>query len=412
MVVFVAMLSVNYLPDKLFQDFPYEPRTIEPNDYDSVIPQWNNLLSDGKPEFIQLNNLLGPESLAISREGLIYTGLADGRLVELDPAKNYKLRTVLRHKGGADCPDDVATRADKCGRYLQLRFLNDSLYAVEANSGLYKIDRKAGTKSFVGPKALTKVNLYNSFAFDPKTPNLVYLTVSSTKWDLLNIMWSISELDNSGRLLVLDVKTGKRAVVLDNILTPNGVDVDPERDQLVYSETIKSRVMSVPLKDIRAAFEASKDGDKLANIGSRALIPLMPGHPDNIVVHGNMAYIALPMVKDNGKDLVDSLNQSPSTRKAISRLSFGLGKVLEYVYVNLYQHPLLETAFRELKCGHVNYRVLKSDKSAVVEYNLATGSSRFLGSSTFGFVSEAHPDGKGNLYLGSFRSSFIVKQKI
>lgn len=355
-VLLVAMLSVNYLPDKLFHDFNIEPKTMEPNDFDSVIPQWNNKLSDGSPEFIQLNNIVGPESLAISKDGLIYTGLADGRLIELDPSKNYKIRQVLRMKDSPACKDNFALRADECGRILQVRFVNNTLYAIDANTGLYKIDIKAGTKTHLGPKPLSKVNLYNSFAFDSKNPQLAYISVSSTKWDILNIMWSLMELDGTGQVIALDVVSGKRVIVLDNLLVSNGIDVDGKRDQLVLSKTLKGRIHSMSLSDIRAAFKLAKDGDKLKNIEKKLLIPLLPGNPDNIVIEGDLAYIALPFVRQNGKDLVD--------------------------------------------------------KSAVVEYNLATGASRFFGPSTSGFVSRVVPDHKGNLLLGSFRSPFIVKQKI
>lgn len=411
-VLLVALLSVNYLPDTLFGDFPFEPKSVETNKYDSVIPLWNTKLSDGVPEYIQLNNILGPESIAIARSGLLYTGLADGRLVELDPSKNYKLRQVLKFKNLAKCKDNIATLATECGRFLQLRFQNDTLYALEANSGLYKIDIRTGTKTFVGPKSLNKINLFNSFAFDPKDSSLVYLTVSSTKWDLLNIMWSLMELDSNGQVVALDINSGKRVIVLDNVELPNGLDVDNKRNQLLFSQSTTSKISSLDLGDVRAAFKSAKDGDRQSNVRDKALIPLVPGMPDNIVVDGDIAYIALPSVKLNGTELIDHLSTMPNIRKAIGRFVYGAGKLLEYVSTNLYPHPLLETAYRELKSGHLIYRVIQTDKSAVLEYNLATGSSRLLGSDKFSFLSEATPDSKGNLLLGSFRSPFIVKVKL
>ncbi|CAA2962506.1 adipocyte plasma membrane-associated -like [Olea europaea subsp. europaea] len=414
-VVLVAMLSVNYIPDSMFQDFPLEPRQVVPNDYDSVIPQnWNTKLSSGKPEYIQLNNILGPESIAIAKNGLLYTGLADGRLVELDPSNKYKLRTVARVNPHLKnkCPDNSALRCDECGRFLQVRFNNDTLYAIEAATGLYKVDTKSGVKAPVGPKSLSKVHLYNSFAFDPVEPNLIYITVSSTRWNLLYIVWSLFEQESTGQLLVLDTKTGKRAIVFDDMRMANGVDVDAKRDQVLVSETLGSKITSVSMKDIRAAFKVATDGGKLKGVERKALIPLVPGSPDNVIVEGDIAYVALPFVKLNGKDFMDHLGSMPNVRKAIGRFMFGTGKLLEYVCKNFYPHPLLETAYRELKCGHTNYRIIQNDKSAVLKYNLATGSSELLGSDLFGFISEAVPDGKGNLYLGSFRSPFIVKQKI
>lgn len=412
MVLLVAMLSVNYLPDKLFHDFPFEPSLSKANDYDSVIPQWNTKLSDNVIEYIQLNNILGPESIAFSRSGLLYTGLADGRLVELDPSNKYKVRPVLRFKDSPLCTDNVARAADHCGRFLQLRSVNDTLYAVEATNGLFKINIKAGTKTLVGPKPLNKVNFYNSFAFDPKEPNLVYLTISSSKWDLQHIMWSIMELEVSGQLVVFDTKTGKRAIILDKLPQVNGVDVDAKRDRLVFAETASSQINTVSLQEVRDAFKSAKDGAKLTSVRKTNLIPLLPGLPDNINVHSDIAYITIPFVKPNGKEMIDELASMPTLRKALARITFGAGKLLEYVCKNFYYHPLLDFSYRELKSGHINYRITQNDKSAVIEYNLATGSTKFMGSNAFGFVSEAVPDNQGNLLLGSFRSPFIVKVKV
>jgi len=409
-VLLAAMLSVNYIPDRLFSDFPLEPKSIESINFDAVIPQWNTKLSEGKPEYIQLNNILGPESIAISGDGLLYTGLADGRLVELDPSKNYKMRTVLRFRDAKEkCQDNVATRADDCGRFLQVRFVNGTLYAIEAGTGLYMIDIKTGSRVLLGPKSSSKVNIYNSFAFDPKEPNLVYVSVSSTKWSLLNIMWSILDMDGSGKMIVFDVKSGKQAILADNLFMPNGVDVDAKRDQLLISETMKGRILSVRLSDVRNSFKTRTD-EKLS-LDVKPLIPLLPGNPDNVIVEGDIAYIALPFVRLSGREFIDHLSNMPNVRKALGRFMFGLGKILEYISVNFYPHPLLESVYRELKCGHFNYRATRSDRSAVISYNLATGATVFMGSDAFGFVSEAVPDNKGNLYIGSFRSPFIVKQK-
>lgn len=406
------MLSVNYLPDKLFGDFPFQPKTMEPNDFDSVIPQWNSKLSDGNPEYIQLNNMLGPESIAVAKNGLLYTGLADGRIVELNPTKNYQLRTVLKFKTSSQCKDNLATRATECGRFLQLRMVNETLYALEANTGLYKIDVKSGAKTFIGPKSLYRVNLYNSFAVDPVDPNLVYVTVTSTKWDLLTIMWSILEIDNSGKVLAFDMGSGKRVILQDNLLAPNGLDVDKKRDRLLFAETLRARINSLDLADVRSAFKSAKDGEKLAVLKRTSLIPITPGLPDNLIIEGDTAYIALPFVRINGKDLIDHLSSMPSIRMAIARASVGLGNLIKYFSDSIYYHPLLETVYEELKSGHVIYRITQSEKSAVLEYNLATGASKFFGSDKFGFISEATPYSGGHLLLGSFRSAFIVKVKM
>lgn len=411
----VSLLVVNFLPKQLFEDFKFEPKAREIINYDAVIPkEWNPLLSDQPVEFVGLNQLLGPESLAIAKNGLVYTGLADGRLVELNLGKGFQQRVVLRFKTSPECKDDEPLNPIDCGRFLQVRFSNGTLYAIEASTGLYAIDVKSGSKKFIGPSPhFNKPSLYNSFVFDPVEPNLVYISVSSTRWNLKTIIWSIIEIENSGQLIALDINTGKRAIVQDGLFLANGVDVDAKRDRLILSETTLSQIDAVPLASIRSAFRGAKDGDRIVNSVERtALIPIVPGNPDNIIISGDLAYIALPFVKPNGKELIDVISTMPNIRKAVGRVQYGIGKGLQYILNNLFHHPLLKFFSEELMSGHVNYRIMNPSRSGVLEYNLATGSSRLLGSDNFSFISEAVPDGQGNLLLGSFRSPFIVKTKI
>lgn len=410
-VLLVSLFSLNNLPDHYFTDFPLESVSRQPNNYDSVIPTWNTKLSD-EAEYIQLNNILGPESVAISKGGLLYSGLADGRLIELDQKNKYKLRQVLRFKRSPKCADNVALQDVDCGRFLQLRFVNDTLYALESGEGLYKIDIKTGTKTFIGPKLASKVHLYNSFVFDQREPNLVYLTLTSTKWNLQKIVWLFFDLEPTGQLVALDINTGKTVIVLDKQLSINGIDLDANRDRLIFTDSMASQINTISLKNLRDSFKLANDGETLSNIQVGSLIPLVPGNPDNIVIENDIAYIALPFVKLNGKELVDHLGSMPGVRRAYARFVYAFGKLFEYIHENFYRHPLLEFAYKEFQSGHINYRILQSDKSAVIEYNLATGSSRLLGSDRFGFISEAVPDGQGNLLLCSFRSAFIAKVKV
>lgn len=410
-VLLVAMLSVNYLPDKLFHDYPFEPRALSPNQQHSIMLEWNSMLTQksSQLEYIQLNQIRGPESVAVSKSGLVYTGLSDGRLVELDPSRQYKLRQVLKFNPSSKCIDNHKN-IDGCGRFLQLRFHNQTLFALETNTGLYKVDIDRNTKTLIGPQKLQPTNLYNAFAFDPKEPNIVYITVSSTRWPLKYIMWSLLELEDSGQIIALDVDTGKRVVVIDKLMTPNGIDSDPKRDQLIFTETTGRLVSSLPLQDVRAAFKKANNGDKLSGITKKTLIQVVPGSPDNVIIDSDNAFIALPFIKD-GKDILDHVADKPSIRKAFGRAIFALGKAIEYVCVNVYKHPLLESAYKDLKSGQILYKAVQNDKSGIIRYNLETKAQKFLGSDHFSYLSEASPDGHGNLFLGSFESPFLVKVK-
>ena len=87
------------LPNNLFKGFPLEPRSYELN-FPDKIDQWNNHLNT-KSELLLNGVVVGPESLA-ERDGFIYSGLADGRLVEINK-KTLKVRDVSNFGGGTHC---------------------------------------------------------------------------------------------------------------------------------------------------------------------------------------------------------------------------------------------------------------------------------------------------------------------
>lgn len=291
-----------------------------------------------------------------------------------------------------------------------MRYVNETLYIMDAYKGLYSVNPKSGTKKHLMPNLDKKFKgLFNSFVLDPKEPNIAYVTVSSTKWLLDSIVWSLFDLDNSRIIFAYDIEKEKAVLIADKLSLANGIDVDAKRDQLLYSESLEYRVRKMSLSKARSAFKTAKNGEsKLVESGM--LIPQTPGLPDNIYIRGKEAYIALPLVKTSGKEFMDQLAEMPSIKKALGRLIFSAGKLLEYVQKNFWSHPMLDTAIFDLKSGHVAYRTFKS-QSAILVYDLATGSSRILGSDKFAFISEAVPDNQGNLYLASFRNTFIAKVK-
>jgi hypothetical protein len=59
----------------------------------------NNLLQ--KASFLAFGNVRGPETLALSQDGLIYTGLANGDVVEI--ATNGSVTSLFRTGNGTNC---------------------------------------------------------------------------------------------------------------------------------------------------------------------------------------------------------------------------------------------------------------------------------------------------------------------
>lgn len=407
-VMLMSVLSVNFLPDNLYQDFPFEPRILNlPQDtVSSPELEWNTKLTEKPQDYIHLNNIVGPESIA-THNGLLYTGLADGRLVEIDTKKKDQLRTILKFNKSPQCLDNDASNPELCGRFLQVRMVNNTLYALESYRGLYSVDIQTGQLTLIASNSNSKLSLYNSFIFDPIDSNTVFLSISSTKWGLARIVWSILELETSGQIVAVDLTTKKSTVVIDKLAMANGIDVDKARDQLIFAETTAGRVNKASLTKIRNAIKSAKHGKIIEVVPYKELVSSVPGKPDNIRVEGNIAYIALPIVKHEGFDINVLVNRLPNVRKAFGRIIYGFGKLLEKANVFI-KHPLIDFAVNELKSGHIVYH-FQRQKSGVLEVDLVTLKSRLLGSGNFAFISEACTDGRGTMYLGSFRSPFLVR---
>ena len=88
----LTLLILPFLPETLFTGFPFDPIPLKvPSP--STKHGWNDILSR-EAELLFPGQIVGPESLAL-KDNFIYTGLADGRIVEVD-LKLLKIRTVTR----------------------------------------------------------------------------------------------------------------------------------------------------------------------------------------------------------------------------------------------------------------------------------------------------------------------------
>src|SRR5688572_28998956 len=87
------VIGLSLLPSQLFPSFPLETVSYVVPDLTTNLRGWNNILST-KSDFILKGKIIGPESLVI-RNNFLYTGLADGRLIEVDLSHDYKVREVV-----------------------------------------------------------------------------------------------------------------------------------------------------------------------------------------------------------------------------------------------------------------------------------------------------------------------------
>ena len=131
----------------------------------------------------------------------------------------------------------VISKIIQCGRVLGLRYHSDGyLYVVESTNGLYRVNITSNTKEHLslGTKSDQPV-IYNDLVFDPVQDNLLYVSVSSSRWYLDQIAWSIVEHDASGYILAVDLKNEKSIKITEGHSMLNGIEITTDKKNLLFA---------------------------------------------------------------------------------------------------------------------------------------------------------------------------------
>jgi sugar lactone lactonase YvrE len=230
---------------------------------------------------------MGPETTTFDREGRIYAGLSDGRILRLD-------------SGGRN-PE---TYANTGGRPLGLAFdASDNLIVADAFKGLLAIGPD------LKPRTLATTADGLPFGFtddvDVATDGKIYFSDASSKFGFGHHMEDVLEHAAHGRLLRYDPEDGKTTVLMDGINFANGVALGPHDEFVLVNETGSYRVLRYWLK-------GPKSGQH------DVFIDNLPGIPDGISRgYEGVFWVALfsPRVPD-----LDAMSGKPFLRKLAFRL--------------------------------------------------------------------------------------------
>ncbi|CAG2121607.1 unnamed protein product, partial [Medioppia subpectinata] len=230
-ILYTLILStiLALLPSNLFVNFPLEPKSHVLNIPDKV-DNWNNLLVE-KSEFLLNGVIVGPESLA-NKDNFIYTGLADGRLVEINK-KTLKTRDIARFGTKLLCgKEDMAD----CGRVLGVRFHRDNyLYAVDYVNGLFRVNVTTGAKELIDFKNPEINGFYDDLAFDPKL-NIVYVSIMTTKWQLNQVIYGLLDSDETGYVFAYNLDTKRSTILRTGLKFVNGLQISADNKYLLAAE--------------------------------------------------------------------------------------------------------------------------------------------------------------------------------
>lgn len=279
----ILLLAAVYL---LFAPSPIDPVAYEPPSKPALTGPWepNTRLRDA--EALAVGKLVGPEDVETDKEGRIYTGLADGRIVRITA-------------DGA-----VEDFVNTGGRPLGLEFdPQDNLLVADAIQGLLSVSpagkiRVLATEAEGEPLGFTD-------DVDVASNGVVYFTDASVKFGNNEYLYDLLEARPHGRLIAYDPSTEKPTVLLSGLYFANGVALSKDEDFVLVNETYRYRVTRYWLKGPRAG-------------SSEIFVDNLPGFPDNISSNRQGKFwLALFTIRN---DTLDWLSPRPSLKRILSRL--------------------------------------------------------------------------------------------
>lgn len=226
-----------------------------------------------KAELLGQGQVRGPEDTAMDKEGRVYAGLADGRVVRLD--------------GNGQ----VQTFADTGGRPLGMDFdAQGNLIVCDAWKGLLKIDPQ-GQITVLSTQA---DGLPFGFTddLDIASDGRIYFTDASSRFHQPDYVLDLLESRPHGRLLRYDPASGKTETLLKDLYFANGVALSAHEDFVLVNETYRYRIT-------RYWLQGPKEGK------SEIFIDNLPGLPDNL--QGDRAgtfWVALPSPRKADADFI------------------------------------------------------------------------------------------------------------
>ncbi|MFW2387534.1 MAG: SMP-30/gluconolactonase/LRE family protein [Polyangiales bacterium] len=233
----------------------------------------------------------GPEDVAVDRDGRIYVGVEEGR--------------ILRYAADGSSPEVFA---DTGGRPLGLDFDNDgNLIVADAVKGLLSIDPSGAIEVLCTEAGYHRLGFTDDVDVDSQ--NVAWFSDASFKWDHHHVMNEALESRSNGRLLKYDIATAECSVVLNELFFANGVAVSPDDSYVLVNETMRYRTKRVYVR-----------GPNAGKVD--VFIDNLPGFPDGISTGADgLFWLAIYAPRN---DLLDSAGPSPWFRKLIHRVPSAL----------------------------------------------------------------------------------------
>ncbi|KAA2266584.1 SMP-30/gluconolactonase/LRE family protein [Solihabitans fulvus] len=236
----------------------------------------------------------GPEDIAVDADGDLLTGVADGRILRVDPDGSR-----------------IATVADTGGRPLGIEIAKDGhLVVCDARRGLLTVDPRTGTvRTLVDRVDGERMLLCDNATVLPD--GTIYFTDSSRTHDLAHYSGDLLAHRGTGRLLRRD-PDGSVTVLLTRLQFANGVTASADGSYVAVAETGGYRITRLWLGGPHAG-----EADVLADD--------LPGFPDNLSTgRHDTIWAALPQPRNPALALLHRV--PPTARRAAAPIAAALAK--------------------------------------------------------------------------------------
>jgi len=259
-------------------------------------------------QHIALGGEVGPEHIALGRDGKLYAAVAGGRILRMNPDGSG--REVFANTGGRVLGFDF----DAQGR----------LIAADAIKGLLAIG-KDGQAAVLADHLTPDDPIRYADGVVVAPDGQFYFTDASTRF--APAQWGgtfeasvldILEQSATGRVLAYDPATGHTRTVARGLSFANGIALSADGRSLFVNETGRYRVWKLDTG-------ASELDVRQPTTQARVLLDNLPGYPDNLM-RGQGGRIWLGLAKPRNPT-IDKLADKPFLRRVTLRLPRALWPV-------------------------------------------------------------------------------------
>jgi sugar lactone lactonase YvrE len=242
----------------------------------------------------------GPEHIAIGKDGKLYTTVASGNILRMNP--DGSAQEVFANTGGRVLGFDF----DAAGNLIAADAVK-GLLSISPDKQIKLLTDKIGTEPILYADAVvvaTNGKIYLSDASARFAPAKWGGTFEASVLDII-------EQSSTGRILEYDPATKATRILAKDLSFANGVALSGDEQTLFVNETGKYRVWKISVK------ADNLDVTKTSPLAT-VLFDNLPGYPDNLM-RGLDGKIWLGFAKPRNPT-VDKLATQPFMRKVTLRL--------------------------------------------------------------------------------------------